>query len=839
MRKKLTILGALTALTVGVLGMFQTGTVSGVPVQNFSTTSLNWVTCYHAKTVGYPGYTVPPAHPGYPDPDGSGTLQSSVCGAGALADPLPTSTNVDSFTLITDAGGARLTLPTTFTPQIWGNVALACTVNGDNECGGADGVAGQSTGSTDDVVTGNVTARVDLGCGLGGVGVQDILASGGPGGAIGSWPDESLWNPVPFVRTSQNPAIWTGGAAGPNGDGSPTGGDNAYAIDIVPFPTTGINAATFSAIDTANITSLYIGGSAPLILPSPVLLQLVSYESGYASQPGLGMSVALLGGAPSNPPSDNTGGGLPPDIQCLDTPQNSVTANNTLVTPAGGLLAPRWNIVTSAQDLRDGVVDRILIWECRNTAGAPADADGDCLADGPDTADADTDADNDGVPDGIDEVICGGDPDCGHTVTGTADDGASDYDEIFQFTNPAEANSDGDTQLDRQDVRPTNTCADPTAPFTDCPLGTGNQDPLETADDNCPAVSNSSQANTDSNNDYHGKAGSTGDQSNATLTTVSVHFSNPSEDVEGDACDADRDNDSINDVAEAAITGYAPWSTANTSVCKGPGDVDATEAPAMALTSADGDSDNDLVLDGRECQFRSRPDIGNRTVATCPASIPVFPLTSPNGCAIPGNSLASPCAGQDPDSDQLCLSRSTGVHSNLERQFRTHGINTGPASQVNDTDGCGAAGDSDGDADQDTLGATCIDAPTAGFFVGLVDGDEVLFYNTSATMTDSDQDGCMDNEEVNDVNGTNRVDSGDQLVLSQALLLGLPVVNATTGVIANAKIVNFDLNKDGSISSGDQLAMARSLGTSANCAGHATNGASADLPWTFGAATKP
>ena len=52
MRKKLTILGALTALTVGALWMFQTGTVQGVPVQTFTTANVNWETCYVTKDVG-------------------------------------------------------------------------------------------------------------------------------------------------------------------------------------------------------------------------------------------------------------------------------------------------------------------------------------------------------------------------------------------------------------------------------------------------------------------------------------------------------------------------------------------------------------------------------------------------------------------------------------------------------------------------------------------------------------------------------------------------------------------------------------------------------------------
>jgi hypothetical protein len=158
MRKKLTILGALTALTIGALGLFQNGTAQGVPVQTFTTANVNWETCYVTKDPGYPS-AASDTHPVYPDPDG-GALQSSVCDGASLADPLPASTNVDAFTLITLAAGSRLALPTTYTTNEWGNTAVPCGApTGDNEC---------SAGT----LTGNVTSRVDLGCGLGGLRVR-------------------------------------------------------------------------------------------------------------------------------------------------------------------------------------------------------------------------------------------------------------------------------------------------------------------------------------------------------------------------------------------------------------------------------------------------------------------------------------------------------------------------------------------------------------------------------------------------------------------------------------------------------------------------------------------
>jgi hypothetical protein len=669
-----------------------------------------------------------------------------------------------------------------------------------------------------------VTSRVDLGCGLGGVGVQDILAAGGPGGSIGTWPNDTNWHPPTFTRTSQNAAIWgTGGA----GDGSLTGGSNAYVTRIVPFPA----SYTFSAIDTASLTTLYIGGTAPLVLPSPVLLQTATYESSYASQAGIGVSVALLGGQPGNPPTDNTSNGtLPPDIQCLDTPQNSASSVNTLVTPAAATLAVRWYISTSAQDLRDVNQDRILVWECRNTAGAPADADGDCLSDAADANDADTDSDNDGVPDGVEAEIGGN-----NAATDTDGDGASDYVELFQFTDLTDTDSDNDGQLDAPDLISTNTCSDTSAPFTDCPLGTGNQDALQVADDNCPNEANASQLNSDSLNNHHGMPGGTGDVG---APASFAHWTNPSEDHLGDACDTDDDNDALGDVAEnpsATIGGgttISGWSTTSTTVCKGPG---VAAAPAVPLLTTNGDSDNDMVLDGRECQFRSRPDSNTRSAVDCPAAIPVVAVA---GCGQPGNSLASPCPGQDGDADQLCLPRSTGANLNVERQFRTQGINNTSSTQIDDTDGCGSIGSSDIDADNDTRGTSCGANPEPGSqFAGLADGDETLFYNTSPTNADSDRDGCEDNEEVSDLNGTGNVSSADQLALAGKI--GIPPDAGADGDVDNPGSVNFDLNKDGTVSSADQLALSRAVGLTGNCTANGPNGAGGEAPVSIGQATKP
>jgi hypothetical protein len=75
---------------------------------------------------------------------------------------------------------------------------------------------------------------------------------------------------------------------------------------------------------------------------------------------------------------------------------------------------------------------------------------------------------------------------------------------------------------------------------------------------------------------------------------------------------------------------------------------------------------------------------------------------------------------------------------------------------------------------------------------------EYCFYNTSDGGTDSDGDGTHDGCEAASLNTDTIVNSGDQLLLSQEMMRVPPP----------AKLVNFDINKDGAINAGDQLMQA-------------------------------
>jgi hypothetical protein len=660
---------------------------------------------------------------------------------------------------------------------------------------------------------GDVTSRTDLGCDLG----QDILASdtGQTGGLPATWPNYNTgvgpgWNPPLFERTSQAASL-PGGGLGP-----PTGGTNAYVTSIVPFPTSGANAFAFQSIDTSSLTHLWIGGTAPLAIPGgPVLLQLATYQSSYASQTGLNASVALLAGEPSNPPSDA--------LNCLESPQDSTAGVFYLKTPDADRVIPRWNTTISGQDLQGSEIDTILDWQCITvgTGDPSGDDDGDCDPNSSDTADGNKDIDGDLVPDGV-ELAAGSSP----TVADTDGDGANDYIELFQFTNPAAADSDGDGQGDAPDETPTNG----TTAGTDAP--TTGTDALNLTDDNCPAVSNASQLNTDSMFRFHGIAPSftapgagTGDRSN------------PTEDRQGDACDTDDDNDTLNDVSEAGLT-IIPWSGFSdpggadlpaTTVCAGPG---VGVAPDTAMSPTDGDVDRDYFLDGRECQLRSRPDqsIRDNVLAENCNVAPTVPLDQ--GCAQPAGAAVGPGSGDEGDGLYMPGGGGGTSHLGVETFFRTRQVTTGAGVQISDYDfpqpGCapalaqgdgtaGATGPGTGDRDSDR-DFFCPSAGAAA--VLLTDGVEARIYGTSPNQFDSDQDACPDAEEVIDINGDGNTTSIDQGILGGKVLSVGGLDNNSDGMYDDYAIgVNFDLNKDGTISSIDQGQLASLISSSGNCVG--------------------
>ncbi len=520
MPKKLTILGALTVLVLGALGIFHSsGANAALPVQTFSNTGPNPIDydiCYGGA---------------YPN----GAL---ACGVGSSDTYAGTpGATVNQYSLTSLPAGNRLTLPVGYTPTGastgFRGVPLAC---------GALDAFNQCTAGT---IGGSVQARADILCDT----TQDILATSSS--TPGSWPrgngGAGEWDGYPFTRIAANAANGGGGIPTVN-----PANDNSYVDVIRPFPV----SFTFESQDRADLTALWLSGAALFPITSiPLQNAIYRMPASYPATQPIDASVALLGGNPGNPPTN--------DYTCLDSPQDSI-ANQQIILPTTPGDYVRWTVFTSAADFRNGEVARILDTQCVHVG--PTNIAPVCDL---------SDADGDLVPAAVENIL-GSSP----TNPDTDADGSSDYAEIFEFTNPVVADTDGDGSLDKHDNGADENVATVTTVDD------------TTADDNCPAVANPSQANTDSANDF--------------TQTPALGFTdntNPHQDTLGDACDTDDDNDSLTDVAEGNVTIMSHGSPA--TFCVG----DATGvAPLVTISPTNADSDADLGLDGRECLFSSRPD---------------------------------------------------------------------------------------------------------------------------------------------------------------------------------------------------------------------------------------
>ena len=353
--------------------------VDAASAQLFSTTTVDWHTCYGAANVVVPDALT--CTPGSSlNPDGSALY------------PLPTSTAITTYDVLSIAAGSRWTMPTIYTR-------------------GAVGAADWGWNAAAPVAS--VTLQADLFCD----GVTDTIA-GGPGtvppdpgptgleGANQPWPNPSVWNPYPFTHLGATPT-----------------GNDAYLTQIKATP------STFSAIsyDRADLNVAWLGGAIPLLITAmqsgdPLKLASVLETSPY--QANLKVQQLILGGDPV-PPSKG--------YLCLDTPERIVWQSNGFKTPATAGSYPRWATLESLPDPIDGTVSRLLEVQCIRVGVAPA-----C-----DLSDA---ADGDLVPAAV-EAASGTNP----ALADTDADGATDYDELFQFTNPNVADTDGDGSLDKQD----------------------------------------------------------------------------------------------------------------------------------------------------------------------------------------------------------------------------------------------------------------------------------------------------------------------------------------------------------------------------------------------------
>ncbi|MBI2724547.1 MAG: hypothetical protein HYX50_05740 [Chloroflexi bacterium] len=623
MARKLTILGVLAALVLGVVSFAQQNSADAA-IQSFCTgtpsgpcsggnTPVNVLNCYGQPGVAPSSLTACPA----------GTSPNSIATPGAA---------VNVWSVIDYPQGTRLSLPATYTPGDWGLASgtPTCTIDAGpppvNNCTGAN-------------QTGDVSAQTDLLCNGGAL---DILSTSAT--AQGAYP--GTWQPFIVYRTWDT-------VSGP----PPAGNENAYVLQISPFP----SSFAFRAIDKAQLTQLWLNGTFPLALPNGgTPLQNLSMVSSYKA--GLGASIALLGGNP-NPPDDS--------YLCLSGQQTSVSLNNQLIAPAAAGYYPRWTLLQSDSDIVDGSVVRVLQTNCV-TVGTPTqpDADGDCLADNVDPNPANADSDGDLVPDGV-EVAAGSSP----TAADADADGANDFTEMFQATNPNVADTDGDGRGDAQDKL---------AGFNATPPNYGAAATV----DNCPNEANATQANSDSLPDK-------------TLTPAlgATDVTNPHQDQQGDACDTDDDNDGMPDVAEASFALVSPAPPATQLICKPKNTAGTVNTSTDPLNS---DSDADGGLDGRECQMHSDPTLAtkrfpNALTGEDPDSDGLFAPSSPAGGGAAetfyrtqGIKKSDGTLNDNPDGDTNLTgatdadSDSDGVTDGVEVKF----YGTNPSNPDTDGDGC-------------------------------------------------------------------------------------------------------------------------------------------------------
>jgi uncharacterized membrane protein len=849
MPKKLTIPGALMALVIGVLGVFHSSGASATPIQTFSKVDIDWNACYGGAA-----------------PSGG----DFACGAGSTDDgsiALAANTVVTHWSMVRQPQGSRLTLPFTFTPNgpgMWqedtaGEIATCIAVDGNGTCGNHDLASS---------INGDVTAQTDLLCDSGATGVlPDVLATSASTAGL-QWPATNFV-PFDFHRAAASVAL--------GGGGTPVApSPYAYLGQISPQPHGATpNAWTFKSVDFASLTQLWLYGTGAYPLPNPSSLALSRYESGVSHSASLDVTVALLGGDPKTPPTN--------DYLCLDSPQNSIARISYLKTPAVAGIYPRWTGYTSAADFRDGSMDRVLDLQCvdigsslASNGGTLVDADADCLASvasgGTDANDGNSDQDSDGVPDGM-EVASGSSV----TAADADADGSTDFQEIFEFTNPTVADTDGDGSKDKRD-----TGADEDLPVS------GPTVLDSTNDDNCPAFANAGQENSDSGFKENIKLpssilnpGGTTRLSNG----AGGDTTNPNEDTLGDACDADDDNDGLPDVTETSMdivtVGTVPFGK-----CKADG---LGAPPAVTMGTTNPDSDGDLGLDGRECQMTTRPDdpsaaermpAGNATVDPDKDQLfaPGFATSAGNlqaevqyrtlhineagdrgtstaagattltdasktwavnewqgGTVVAISATFSPPSVPTPAANSCrgVISSNTGSVLTVVvwvDRTSTLAVPPGPlpctptavtdyfiigtGTDNPDGDGSGLPGDADDDSDND----------------GIKDGVEVRFYGTDPNNSDSDGDGCTDGMESGDVNGDRSVTAADMGAISNS---GFPnpvgpvgifgnyrnaSVNQYTtgaiGVVASHR-VNYDFDKNGAVGASDLGAVAPLVGK--NC----------------------
>ncbi len=448
------------------------------------------------------------------------------------------------------------------------------------------------------------------------------------------------------------------------------------------------------------------------------------------------------------------------------------------------------------------------------------DSDGDGLNDGAEvntysTNPNDTDSDNDGVSDYAEIINFGTNP----NNPDTDGDGLNDLQELVLGTNPNNPDTDGDTLLDGAEVN-----LHGTSPFLADTDGDGLSDPTEIN------VTNTNPNDADSDND-----------SLSDGSEVNVHLTNPN--------DADSDNDNLTDGAEV-ITYLSNPNAADTDGDTMQDDYEVLNF-CLQILVPDGLADPDLDAVGNVAELGQLtlpcdPDTDDDGYKDKPSTSHALNNVNVNQ----DNCILIPNPSQlNTDGDFIDLGPLVPAIDDLTNPFSdtlgdlcdSDADNDGLLNTV-ETGGapCASAAaptnplDKDSDDDRTLDGPECVmstdpnnaastppgstlpdpdkDGLASGFelFIGtnpnlsdtdgdgLLDGQEVKFYNTNPLVTNTDGDDCPDGKEAASVNLDRVVNSGDQLLV--VLHFG-PGSNP-------GYVVGLDVNRDGTINSGDLLLMA-------------------------------
>jgi len=496
------------------------------------------------------------------------------------------------------------------------------------------------------------------------------------------------------------------------------------------------------------------------------------------------------------------------------------------------------------------------------------------------------DQDCDGVPDGV-EVAYGSNP----LASDSDSDGATDFQEMFQFTNPNNPDTDGDGYLDAPssvfgdnvtitgtanvavtttgsstgtltDTRASwvvnglvggtvTTLADPLIPcvakslkvtsntastLTGTAGWSGGGNPgngcaysmPSTPWDNCPAVANPTQANTDGGHRLAGPV------------IPSGIAANPNKDRIGNACDPDNDNDGIPDVIEPVMSTGIYNSDTNYNHCVDGSEISLSQNPnifysgtaAGAVTTGTSPA---TLTDTRAAwtvnQWATSVVTTNgktMTVASNTATTLTGTGSGWSGGGNPGNGNAYIVSGA-PCPTGFTLKQADffrACHWNLPANGAYGGLWNGQYSpilsprQELDPDGDSLNCTVDGlivnanEPDNDNgTGTMTPNAPAE-----VTDTVEVEGYNTNPAMKDTDGDGCDDWAQINDVNGDGLVNVGDQLSVAKRVANVAPFLAdpVSDGIL--------DVNRDNKFNVGDNLQVAKNtcslkatLGISGGC----------------------